>query len=229
MENGAQLLVLPELYSCGYNVGERLIEMGEPSDGPTAQEIAEIARDKGVAIHYGYAEAADGVTYNSAQCVGPDGGILGQHRKLAIPPGFERDIFEPGRGCSLFSFRGFKVAMLTCYDAEFAPTVRHVAQMGADLVLVPTALGADWGWVAQTMIPTRAFENGIFLAYANSAGSENGLEYLGQSLVAAPDGQILARAGKGPETLYADLDLGLVAKAQSRLPYLVDGEALRLT
>lgn len=61
-----------------------------------------------------------------------------------------------------------------------------MAQQGAQLVLVPTALGAQWGHVADAVMPARAFENGVALAYANSAGTENGLEFLGVSVIVLP-------------------------------------------
>lgn len=70
------------------------------------------------------------------------------------------------------------------------------------------------------MIPTRAYENGGYLAYANSTWVEHGMTYLGQSVIAAPDGQEVARAGAAPGILYADLDGAKVTTAQARLPYL---------
>ena len=152
----------------------------------------------------------------------PNGMRLGGHRKLAIPPGFEADHFKRGEGCSLFIYKGLQIATLICYDAEFPETARHVASMGAELILVPTALGAQWDWVSKTMVPTRAYENGVFLAYANSAGTENGMGFLGQSFIAAPNGKELARAGASPELIYAELKREQVTKAQSRLPYLND-------
>lgn len=226
---GADLLLLPELFACGYAIGDSVAEAAEPRDGEAAQALALLARGYGVAIHCGYAERAGDRLYNSAICFGPDGAELTHQRKLALPPGGERAHFSAGQGCALFTYKGFRIATLICYDAEFPETVRHVAQLGAELVLVPTALGAQWGWVAQTLIPARGFENGLFLAYANGAGCQNGMEFLGHSFIGAPDGEILARAGQGPEILYADLDQARVAAAQARLPYLSDKAQLDLT
>jgi predicted amidohydrolase len=121
-----------------------------------------------------------------------------------------------------------RIAKLICYDAEFPETVRHVASMGAELVAVPTALGAQWEWVSQRMIPTRAYENGVFLAYANSAGSEHGMTFLGQSFSATPDGEELARANAQAQIIYGTLHLDKVSAAQARLPYLTDREALKM-
>lgn len=132
---------------------------------------------------------------------------------MAIPPGFETDHFARGKGCVLFTYNGLRIATLICYDVEFPETMRHVAAMGAELVLVPTALGDQWGWVAQTMIPTRAYENGI--------------SFLGQSFIAAPNGQEIVRAFTKPEIIYGTIDRQMVAKAQNRLPYLKDVKVLR--
>lgn len=224
----ADLVLLPELFVCGYNIGDLVEERAEAADGPVFQAISFLARQYGIAIHYGFAEREDGRLYNSALCVGPDGEVLGRHRKLVIPPGDEVSHFSAGQGCRLFTYKGFSIATLICYDAEFAETVRHVAVAGAELVLVPTALGAQWGWVAHSMMPTRAYENGVYLAYANSAGNERGMAFLGGSVIAAPDGVEAARAEYGPTVLYADLDKNRVSAAQARLPYLEDRAALRL-
>ncbi|EBA18483.1 putative hydrolase [Roseobacter sp. SK209-2-6] len=216
------LLLLPELFLTGYNIGSRVTDRAEPADGPSAQAIAELARAHRIAIHYGFAERQDGQIFNSASCISKDGTLLATHRKLLLPPGFEGDHFCPGIGYTQFELNGFNVATLICYDAEFPETFRAVAQAGAELVLVPTALGAQWGVVANTVIPARAFENGIYVCYANSCGHENGMDFYGGSCVIAPDGQELARAGDGEELLRAQANLEAVAVAQARLPYLAD-------
>mgnify|MGYP001828909211 FL=1 len=225
---GGDLLLLPELFTCGYNIGSALADRAEPPDGPTMRAVGALARQHRLAIACGYAERAGDHVFNSAIFLGSDGVELGHHRKLVLPPGFEHDHFTPGKGVMSFQWRGVTVAMLICYDAEFPESVRFAANLGAELVLVPTALGADWDWVATTMIPTRAFENGIYLAYANHSGSEGDLTYLGKSVIAAPDGSEAARAGSGVEVLLTDIDPSRVRSAQGHLPYLHDLKTLRL-
>ena len=224
----ADLLLLPELYATGYNIGDQITARAEPADGPFAQAIAALAMAHGVAIHYGFAETDGHAISNAAQCIGPCGTRLGGHRKLVIPPGFEKEHFTPGQGCTLFSYRDVRIGTLICYDAEFPETARHVASLGAELILVPTALGAQWAWVAQNMIPTRAYENGVFLAYANSAGTEHGMTFLGQSFIASPGGQEIARAPSETGIIYGTLHLENVSTAQKRLPYLRDRKTLGL-
>ena len=216
------LLLLPELFQCGYHIGEAVKNIAEPSDGPFYKSIADLAKLYNCAIIYGYAESDEGILYNSAQCVSKSGERIGHHRKLILPPGFEGDHFVAGTGCELFTLGAFKIAILICYDVEFPENVRHVSLAGADLVVVPTALAAQWGVVAEKLVPTRAFENGVFVSYANYSGQENELYFYGGSCIVSPCGETLARANKGECLLKAKLNLNEVTAAQSRLPYHTD-------
>lgn len=222
LDKKTELLVLPELFACGYNIGDSLSTWAEANDGPTADAISALTKKYRVAIHYSYAERAGDCIYNSSQCFDESGSRLGEHRKLSLPPGFEIDQFAPGKGCCVFNYHGFQIATLICYDIEFPENARHLGEQGVDLIIVPTALGKAWGVVAEHVVPTRAFENGCFVAYANQAGIEHGLEYYGGSCIASPQGQVLARAGADPEIIYASLDISQVTAARQRLPYLTD-------
>jgi len=94
----------------------------------------------------------------------------------------ERACFTAGSELTVFTIEGRRVALLICYDVEFPEAVRAVAATGAEVVIVPTALSEDWPFVARKMVPTRAFENGMFLLYANHAGREGAVMRTRQSL-----------------------------------------------
>jgi predicted amidohydrolase len=223
---GTDILLLPELFLTGYNVGQKITDWAEPTNGTYARKIADLCVKYDIAIHYGFAECEGEKLYNAANCFGKDGTKLGGHRKLLLPPGFEGDYFDAGAHCTPFALNDFSIGTLICYDAEFPENFRHVAKMGVDLVLVPTALASQWGVVAQKLIPTRAFENGVYVCYANQSGTENGLEYLGGSCIVGPDGGDLERAGAAPELLRATLHKDRVEAAQTRLPYHIDSQKL---
>ena len=74
-----------------------------------------------------------------------------------------------------------------------------------ELLLVPTANPIAFTNVSDTLVPARAAENGMTIAYANYSGTESGLEYGGRSVIVGPDAQILAKAGAGQTILIADL------------------------
>ena len=80
--------------------------------------------------------------------------------------------------------------------------------------------------ISENTIAARAFENGIHVAYANSAGVENGLAYFGGSCIVGPNGRDLARAGDTPCMLNAVIDAEAVTAAQTTLPYLTARKAL---
>lgn len=221
------LIVCPELFMSGYAVGDALAALAEHADGAFAQQIRQLAQRTKTAIVYGYPERADDTLYNSAICIAANGEQVANHRKLMLPPGFEADYFTASTTPTLFELSGLRCAILVCYDAEYPEAVRAMAEAGAQVVIVPTALVDNWPVVAHKVMPTRAFENGVWLLYANHAGTEGALDYLGASCIVAPDGQDAARAGADECLLVAELNAERVTASQKRLPYLQGVAELR--
>ena len=112
--------------------------------------------------------------------------------------------------------------MLICFDVEYPEAVRALAVRGAQLIAVPTSLMAPYDVVATTMVPARAAENQVYVAYANRVGREEGrFRYVGQSTVAGPSGEVVARAPADAQTLlFADLDPEEIARVRSVYSYL---------
>lgn len=219
---GSHILICPELYLSGYLAGKTLAERAQPVDGDYAQKIGEIAKTRNIAVVYTYPEAEQGVLYNAVGFIGPDGYLRAHHRKNHLPGDYEPKWMVPGSGISVFTHAGWKIAMLICYDIEFPEAARQAALLGAELLIVPTALAAKWIFVAEKLVPVRAFENGVYLAYANFAGTEDTITYLGGSRIVAPDGVDVAVAGSGEEILSAELERTRIVAARDRLPYLRD-------
>ncbi len=222
----ASLVLCPELFMSGYHIADRIPELAESRDGPFARRVAEIARATDTAVAYGYPEMTEGRIYNSAVCIGRDGTMIANHRKLVIPPGPEIRYFTAGDRLTLFDLDGIRMALLICYDIEFPEAARAASLAGAEVILAPTALAAQWSVVAERVIPARAFENGAHIVYANHAGIENGLEYAGSSVILDPIGGDQARAGASETVITAVLDIQRVHRARARLPYLKDVAAL---
>jgi 5-aminopentanamidase len=106
---------------------------------------------------------------------------------------------------------------------EFPELVRELALAGADLILVPTALPQSTGaaFIARSLVPTRAFENGAFVAYADHCGRDARVAYQGLSVIAAPDGSEPARAGAAePALLMATIEPAAHDEARRANPYL---------
>ncbi|MCE7079676.1 carbon-nitrogen hydrolase family protein [Streptomyces sp. ST2-7A] len=220
---GAALLVGSELSMTGYVLGDRLPDLAEPADGPTDRAVARIAARHGVAIAHGRPELSGRGIHNTVRLTGPDGATLAEYRKTHLYGEWERKAFVPGdRPVVGAVLAGVRVGLLICYDVEFPEVVRAHALAGTELLLVPTALMAPHDFVARQLVPVRAAENGMYVAYANRCGAEGDLRFTGLSCLAAPDGSVPARAGEGGELLFAEVDPRAVDAARRITPYLAD-------
>lgn len=221
---GARLLVAPELAVTGYGAGDAFAELAEPADGATARRLAALSARHRIAIVAGFAERAGDAVYNSALFVDGERAAV-VYRKSHLYGPYERRHFQPGRpGATTFELGGLRCGMLICYDVEFPENVRRLAQAGAQLVLVPTALPASdhAELIARQMIAVRAFENQIFVAYVDHCGADDRFVYAGLSTIAAPDGTLLAQAGTEEAVIFAEIDPAAYAQSMAVNTYLAD-------
>lgn len=204
---GARLLITPEAFTSGYNV-PGVAEAAQPADGPWHDAVAATAREAGIAVLYGFPERDGERVYNSAALIDPESSAQSaKHRKVHLYGDIDLATYTPGDTlAALTELDGVRIGILICYDVEFPESVRAMALAGADLVAVPTALMRPYEVVARTLVPARAYENQVYVAYANRSGSEGDLDYCGESCVVGPDGADLARAGSGDELLLAEID-----------------------
>ncbi|MFI7405837.1 carbon-nitrogen hydrolase family protein [Streptomyces sp. NPDC049541] len=220
---GALLLAAPEMFLTGYAIGDDIGRLAEPADGESADAIADIAGRHGLAIAYGYPERDGETVFNSAQMISAEGIRLANYRKTHLFGCFERDHFTPGEQPVVQAeLGGLTVGLMICYDVEFPENVRAHALAGTDLLVVPTAQMHPFQFVAESMIPVRAWENQLYLAYVNRVGQEGEFDFVGLSALAGPDGVARARAGRGEELVFADADPAFLAASREANPYLND-------
>jgi len=221
-QQGADLIIFPEMFLTGYNAGDSVFELAETSAGPSAQKAGRIAGECDIAMLYGYPERSGDRVYNSAAFIGRQGSLLANYRKTHLYGREENRLFHKGDSLLLANLAGLKIGILICYDVEFPEAVRTLAAAGADLIAVPTALMKPYCRVARQVVAARAYENGVYLAYVNRCGVEGHLEYCGLSCVIGPDGGEIIRADAGEALLFADIDRAAIAKARSENPVLAD-------
>lgn len=201
----ADLVVLPELASTGYNFDsrEQALALSE-----TVQESIFLDFIKASCLQYnftlatGFSEKEGDKLYNSAILMNKKG-VIGTYRKLHLFMN-EKNIFEKGNaGLPVFIVDGVKIGMLVCFDWMFPEVWRKLALLGVDLILHPSNLVLPY---AQSVIPSYALINRIFIATANRFGTEKELSFTGQSVIVNPKGEVLAKAGRVEEILFADID-----------------------
>jgi 5-aminopentanamidase len=204
---GASLVVFPELFLPGYNQMNGHQAAAQAQGGLWEQELSRITKKTKCGLCIGWAERAEDTTFNAASCFDASGLKLAHYRKQHPYGPTEKSVFTAGKSDCIFDFNGKKSAMLICYDVEFAQRVRGLHEQGVELLLVPTANPIAFDVVSDTLVPARAFESRMTIAYANLCGTENGLTYGGKSVVVGPDGAILAKAGRGEALLIVDLNV----------------------
>lgn len=222
---GADLLVLPEMFMTGYNIGaEAVSTLAEVYNGEWAQQIGRIAKTAGLAIVYGYPErTADGQIYNALQLIDSHGERRCNYRKTHLFGDLDRSMFSAGGDeVPVVEFNGWKLGFLICYDLEFPENARRLALAGAELILVPTANMIPFDFVADVTVRSRAFENQCYVAYANYCGHEGDIHYCGQSSIAAPNGSRIAQAGLDEALIVGELDRQLMVDSRTANHYLSD-------
>jgi predicted amidohydrolase len=175
------------------------------ADSAPLGRLSAAARAQKTAIVVGYAERDGDRVYNSAICFGPEGARLANYRKVQLYGARERAIYQPGNSTSTFQLGNETVAILICYDVEFAPHIKALADRGVTTILVPTANMMPFTHVARHTVPAMAANHGVTIVYANYCGVEGDLTYVGLSLIAGPHGEVLAQAGDAPALLIADI------------------------
>jgi predicted amidohydrolase len=239
---GAALVVFPECATTGYFLGDRLVDLAESPDGPTAHRLAAIARANAVHLVVGAYTSDEGAIRNSQLLFGPDGSALAVYHKAHLFAS-ERVQCRPGDRPVVVETALGRLGLTICYDLIFPDYARRLVELGAEIVINSTNWIADayqrevWGWAgptAQSLAAVRALENGVVLAMADRVGRETLSEALvfdslGHSMVAGPSGRILASvpAGEGVAVAridYAEADLarwrGIATYRTDRRPEL---------
>jgi N-carbamoylputrescine amidase len=230
-EAGARLVCLQELTLSRYFA----VEPGGPAavgaepealpGGPTHSFAAEQAVAHGVHVHaslFERADEGDGLGFNTAILVAPDGELLAHTRKLHIPitAGYYEDrYFRPGPAASdpfpVIALGEARLGLPTCWDQWFPELARAYSLAGAEVLIYPTAIGSepdhpefDTEPLWERVIVANGIANGVFMVAVNRTGEEAPLRFYGSSFISDPYGRVLVQAPRDePAVLVADLDL----------------------
>ena len=244
--DGARLICLPELFRSRYFCQAEdaaHFALAEPVPGPTTQRLSDVVRELGVTLIASLFEArAPGLYHNTAAVLDADAGYVGKYRKMHIPDDpryYEKFYFTPGDlGFKAFDTRAGKIGVLVCWDQWYPEAARLTALAGAQILFYPTAIG--WhpeepqmhaaqhdAW--ETAQRAHAISNGCWVVAVNRTGFEpdptgqGGIQFWGQSFVAAPDGSIKVRASTDrEEVLVCDVDLAQIGRQRNGWPFFRD-------
>lgn len=220
---GADLLILPELWPTGYDLERAKAYAASLDAGPFAL-MAHLAQRHRLYVAGTSLEAnSEGLPFNTAALYGPDGNLVGSYHKVHLfPPMGEMEHMTAGDRLPTFDLPWGRTALAICYDLRFPELWRCYTNAGAQLILIP----AEWPvrrvehW--RLLLRARAVENQLFVAGCNRAGAGVDGEFGGHSAAVDPWGRVLVEGGAEPGLLVTSLDLAEVARARARFPFLDD-------
>jgi len=256
--DGAQLVLLQELHTSVYfcqHESTHLFDLAETIPGRSTEFFGALAKELKLVIVCSLIEKrAPGLYHNTAVVLERDGSIAGKYRKMHIPddPGYyEKFYFTPGDAASAVTGAppaGFvpivtsvgKLGVLVCWDQWYPEAARLMALAGAELLLYPTAIGANSAdasdeqerqreaWI--TIQRAHAVANGLPVLVANRIGFEPdptsqtpGAQFWGSSFAAGPQGEFLTQASRDKaEVCIVDIDLERSENVRRWWPFLRD-------
>jgi predicted amidohydrolase len=221
--DGASVVLFPEATMACF--GTSLGPLAEPLDGPWASAVREIAVSHDVLVVAGmFTPSPDGRVFNTLLATGRDRHVGYDKIHLYDAFGFQESrTVAPGEDLVVLSDLG----LATCYDVRFPGLFTGLADRGASVVLLGASWGAGPGKVEQweLLVRARALDSTCFVVACGQADPgvpTNAPTGVGHSLVAAPDGSVVASAGADPELLVVDLDQDRVTETRKVLPVLAN-------
>lgn len=212
---GCDLLVFPECFVQGYSIRPEVLALAETAGDPAANSLRALASEAGVAIVCGFLErnpADSGHPFNTALVIGADGELVGLYRKTHL---FEREheAFSRGDDYPVFELRlgsdsarpPVRVGVSICADIEYPEVGRLLALGGARLLAVPSADMDPYRAQQAANLASRAIENNVYVALANTVDRRRGVTFFGGSGIAGPDGSLVSAGYLRPRLTVATL------------------------
>ncbi len=202
-KQGADVVVLPELWTTGYLAGLQFRELAETLPGPVTNLLSKLAKAKGVFLVLGSIPEKVGSekVYNTSVVVDPAGKIILKHRKVHLWRDYEREYFLAGDQYEVSDTSFGKIGLAICHDIDFPEVPRILALKGAEIIFNPSAYPSPFEKDWDLILPACARQNHAFVVSVNRSGDEGGkfasrhyprgVHFFGKSKVISPSGQIL--------------------------------------
>ncbi len=226
LRGATDVAVLPEMFSTGFTMNTH--ELAEPVTGPTISALRETAAEYGIALAGSYLAEDNGHYYNRAFFVTPEGEAHYYDKRHLFRMGRENEYFNAGTDKGIFTYKGFNIRLLVCYDLRFPVWSRNVNNEYDVLIYV-----ASWAVARQrvwdTLLLARALENECYVCGVNRVGTDNDGLYTGRSIIYSPKGEALATLPDGQEgSATAHLDLEALQHFRQKFPAWADADTFHI-
>jgi predicted amidohydrolase len=221
----SDLILLPEIWPCGFFSFDRYQHDSETIDGPTVNALKAAAQKRSCHIFMGSMVEKEGRhLYNTSTLLNPAGEIAARYRKIHLF-GYESEetsLLEPGEDVVVADTPWGKSGLSTCYDLRFPELYRLMIAEGAMFFLVASAWPMLRLEAWRLFNRCRAHENLAFLISCNCAGANRDKKYAGHSMIVDPLGQVLAEGSEEADCITAEIDPNQVNNVRQEFPALED-------
>ncbi|MFJ8236218.1 nitrilase-related carbon-nitrogen hydrolase [Ureibacillus sp. NPDC094379] len=219
IRKGAQLVVLPELWSSGYHLNKSTFAKLQLKSQDIVDEFCLLAREYGVVLVVPFIDKKEDQLYIAAAVIETNGDIVHVYHKTFLWDQEQQKFAYGKRDYVPVQTSVGKIGIVICYDIEFPETSRILALRGAELIIVPSywSLQSEKRWDIQ--LPARAVDNTVFILAVNSVNEKS----FGKSKLINPQGAMLFQCSRlKEEILLCDIDLNQIQVARAKIPYLQD-------
>lgn len=166
-----------------------------------------------------------GRRYDASLMINASGEIVGISKMVHIYQAeyfYEQDYYAPSDdGFKVYDTPFGKIGVVICFDRHIPESIRSCAVQGAELIIIPTAnLITEDATLFEWEIRVEAFHNLSYIAMCNRVGKEDGVEFCGESLIAAPDGKLLLKSDNKAKLITFDIDLPRVQAERTHRSWL---------
>lgn len=227
-DNFADLILFPELQFSTFfpqYQGMNFQHLSFELNHSYIQKICNKSKELSISVSPNFYLKEDEKYYDASLLIDKSGNILGISKMVHIMQSqhfYEQDYYTPSNdGFKIYDTHLGKIGIVICFDRHLPESIRTCAVLGADLILIPTAnIEGEPLEMFEWEIRIQAMQSSVFIAMCNRVGQEQNMNFIGQSIVVDPNGNIVAKADGKEEILFADIDLKQSKIIRNEKPFI---------
>ncbi|MCX7743274.1 MAG: amidohydrolase [Flavobacteriales bacterium] len=219
--HSTDLVVLPEMFTTGFSMNTSIATL--PGYDPLAW-MKHQASACGVTIVGSYMVQENNKFFNRLSAVSPDGEVISYNKKHLFTLAGEQQHYTAGKNQVILSYKGWKLAMMICYDLRFPVWCRRTPKFNYDALI----FAANWpdrrSYAWRSLLLARAIENQAYVIGVNRVGTDGaGVIHSGDSAIIDPLGKYISLAPSFEETIiHATIHKTVLDETRQRLPFFDD-------
>lgn len=225
--NNADLIFFPELQFYpffpqhqGMDIEQHALDIGHPF----IQKMSAKSKELGIIVSPNFYLKEGTDYYDASLMISASGELQGISKMVHIMQSqyfYEQDYYTPANdGFKVYDTPFGKIGIVICFDRHLPESIRTCVSMGADLILIPTAnTEGEPLELFEWEIRVQAMQSSVFIAMCNRVGQEDNMNFIGESIVVDPSGNVVTKAGRQEQILYAEIDLSQSATIREEKPY----------